>query len=132
MNTIGRHISKMVNLKVVSNKSPWLREAELGGIYVNPISPRRGTLRGKPKSGWISSMQTGQVATQYADAEGNPTMDEMWNPNGSAMAIEGITSEDGRIYGKMGHSERIGDGVFMNIYGDKDIKIFESGVKYFK
>ncbi len=82
---------------------------------------------------WLDKLYAnGQVATQYADAEGNPTMDEMWNPNGSAMAIEGITSEDGRIYGKMGHSERIGDGVFMNIYGDKDIKIFESGVKYFK
>ena len=131
MNTIGRHISKMVNLKVVSNKSPWLREAELGGIYVNPISHGEG--RCVASEEWLDKLYAnGQVATQYADAEGNPTMDEMWNPNGSAMAIEGITSEDGRIYGKMGHSERIGDGVFMNIYGDKDIKIFESGVKYFK
>ncbi len=131
MNTIGRHISKMVNLKVVSNKSPWLREAELGGIYVNPISHGEGRFVASEE--WLDKLYAnGQVATQYADAEGNPTMDEMWNPNGSAMAIEGITSEDGRIYGKMGHSERIGDGVFMNIYGDKDIKIFESGVKYFK
>ena len=131
MNTIGRHISKMVNLKVVSNKSPWLREAELGGIYVNPISHGEGRFVAGEE--WLDKLYAnGQVATQYADAEGNPTMDEMWNPNGSAMAIEGITSEDGRIYGKMGHSERIGDGVFMNIYGDKDIKIFESGVKYFK
>ena len=131
MNTIGRHISKMVNLKVVSNKSPWLREAELGGIYVNPISHGEGRFVASEE--WLDKLyENGQVATQYADAEGNPTMDEMWNPNGSAMAIEGITSEDGRIYGKMGHSERIGDGVFMNIYGDKDIKIFESGVKYFK
>ena len=131
MNTIGRHISKMVNLKVVSNKSPWLREAELGGIYVNPISHGEGRFVASEE--WLDKLYAnGQVATQYADAEGNPTMDEMWNPNGSAMAIEGITSEDGRIYGKMGHSERIGDGVFMNIYGDKDIKIFESGVKKFK
>ena len=131
MNTIGRHISKMVNLKVVSNKSPWLREAELGGIYVNPISHGEGRFVASEE--WLDKLYAnGQVATQYADAEGNPAMDEMWNPNGSAMAIEGITSEDGRIYGKMGHSERIGDGVFMNIYGDKDIKIFESGVKYFK
>ena len=131
MNTIGRHISKMVNLKVVSNKSPWLREAELGGIYVNPISHGEG--RYVASEEWLDKLYAnGQVATQYADAEGNPTMDEMWNPNGSAMAIEGITSEDGRIYGKMGHSERIGDGVFMNIYGQKDIKIFRSGVEYFK
>ena len=131
MNTIGRHISKMVNLKVVSNKSPWLREAELGGVYVNPISHGEGQFVASDE--WIEKLYAnGQVATQYVDAEGNPTMDEAWNPNGSKMAIEGITSEDGRIYGKMGHSERIGDGVFMNIYGDKDIKIFESGVKYFK
>ena len=131
MNTIGRHISKMVNLKVVSNKSPWLREAELGGVYVNPISHGEGQFVASDE--WIEKLYAnGQVATQYVDAEGNPTMDEAWNPNGSRMAIEGITSEDGRIYGKMGHSERIGDGVFMNIYGDKDIKIFESGVKYFK
>ena len=131
MNTIGRHISKMVNLKVVSNKSPWLREAELGGIYVNPISHGEGRFVASEE--WLDKLYAnGQVATQYADAEGNPTMDEMWNPNGSAMAIEGITSEDGRIYGKMGHSERIGDGVFMNIYGQKDIKIFRSGVEYFK
>ncbi|OUP83165.1 UNVERIFIED_ORG: phosphoribosylformylglycinamidine synthase [Lacrimispora saccharolytica] len=131
MNTIGRHISKMVNLKVVSNKSPWLREAELGGIYVNPVSHGEG--RFVASSEWIEKLYAnGQVATQYVDAEGRPTMDEAWNPNGSMMAIEGITSEDGRIYGKMAHSERIGDGVAVNIYGNQDIKIFESGVKYFQ
>ena len=131
MNTIGRHISKMVNLKVVSNKSPWLREAELGGIYVNPVSHGEG--RFVAGSEWIEKLYAnGQVATQYVDAEGRPTMDEAWNPNGSTMAIEGITSEDGRIYGKMAHSERIGDGVAVNIYGNQDIKIFESGVKYFQ
>ncbi len=131
MNTIGRHISKMVNLKVVSNKSPWLREAELGGIYVNPVSHGEG--RFVASSEWIEKLYAnGQVATQYVDTEGRPTMDEAWNPNGSMMAIEGITSEDGRIYGKMAHSERIGDGVAVNIYGNQDIKIFESGVKYFQ
>lgn len=131
MNTIGRHISKMVNLKVVSNKSPWLREAELGGIYVNPVSHGEG--RFVASNEWIEKLYAnGQVATQYVDAEGRPTMDEAWNPNGSMMAIEGITSEDGRIYGKMAHSERIGDGVAVNIYGNQDIKIFESGVKYFQ
>ena len=84
-------------------------------------------------SEWIEKLYAnGQVATQYVDAEGRPTMDEAWNPNGSMMAIEGITSEDGRIYGKMAHSERIGDGVAVNIYGNQDIKIFESGVKYFQ
>ena len=110
---------------------PVASRGRAGGIYVNPISHGEGRFVASEE--WLDKLYAnGQVATQYADAEGNPTMDEMWNPNGSAMAIEGITSEDGRIYGKMGHSERIGDGVFMNIYGDKDIKIFESGVKYFK
>lgn len=131
MNNIGRHISKMAYLKVVSNKSPWLREAELGGIYVNPLSHGEGRFVASDE--WINTLYAnGQVATQYVDPAGNPTMDEEWNPNGSYMAIEGITSMDGRIYGKMGHSERRGDGVAVNIYGEQDMKIFESGVKYFK
>ena len=130
-NTIGRHISKMVNLKVVSNKSPWLREAELGGVYVNPVSHGEGRFVANEE--WIRKLfENGQVATQYVDLEGNATMDEYWNPNGSYMAIEGITSPDGRIFGKMAHSERRGDAVAKNIYGDQDMKIFESGVKYFK
>ena len=130
-NTIGRHISKMVNLKVVSNKSPWLAEAELGGIYVNPVSHGEGRFVASDE--WLKKLfANGQVATQYVDADGNPTMDEYWNPNGSYMAIEGITSPDGRVYGKMAHSERRGDAVAKNIYGEQDMKIFESGVKYFK
>ena len=130
-NTIGRHISKMVNLKVVSNKSPWLREAELGGVYVNPVSHGEGRFVANEE--WLKKLfENGQVATQYVDLEGNATMDEYWNPNGSYMAIEGITSPDGRVFGKMAHSERRGDAVAKNIYGDQDMKIFESGVKYFK
>ena len=131
MNHIGRHISKMASIKVVSNKSPWLQEAALGGVYVNPLSHGEG--RFVASAEWMERLYAnGQVATQYVDLEGHPTMDEEWNPNGSYMAIEGITSPDGRIYGKMGHSERRGDGVAVNIYGDQDIRIFESGVKYFR
>ena len=130
-NTIGRHVSKMVNLKVVSNKSPWLAEAKLGGIYTNPVSHGEGRFVA-PKE-WIDKLfANGQVATQYVDLNGNPTMDEYWNPNGSFMAIEGITSPDGRVYGKMGHAERRGDFVAKNITGEQDLKLFESGVKYFK
>ena len=130
-NTIGRHVSKMVNLKVVSNKSPWLAEAELGGIYVNPVSHGEGRFVASDE--WIAKLfANGQVATQYVDDCGNPTMDEYWNPNGSYMAIEGITSPDGRVYGKMAHSERRGEAVAKNIYGEQDMKIFESGVKYFR
>ena len=131
MNTIGRHISKMVYTKVVSNKSPWLSGAQLGGVYCNPASHGEGRFVANEE--WLEKlMQNGQVATQYVDAAGCPTMDEEWNPNGSYMAIEGITSPDGRILGKMAHSERRGDGVAMNIYGEQDMKVFESGVNYFK
>ena len=130
-NTIGRHVSKMVNLKVVSNKSPWLMGTELGGIYTNPVSHGEG--RFVASAEWLRKLfENGQVATQYVDADGNPTMDEYWNPNGSYMAIEGITSPDGRVYGKMAHSERRGDLVAKNIFGEQDMKIFESGVKYFR
>lgn len=131
MNTIGRHISKMVYTKVVTNKSPWLMGAELGGVYCNPASHGEGRFVANDE--WIKKLfENGQVATQYVDEKGNPTMDEFWNPNGSYMAIEGITSPDGRILGKMAHSERRGEAVAMNIYGEQDLKIFESGVKYFK
>ena len=130
MNTIGRHISKMVYTKVVSNKSPWLAGAELGGVYCNPASHGEGRFVANEE--WLKKLfANGQVATQYVDDKGNPTMDEFWNPNGSYMAIEGITSPDGRMLGKMAHSERRGDAVAMNIYGEQDMKIFESGVKYF-
>ncbi len=131
MNTIGRHISKMVYLKVVSKKSPWLAGAELGGVYCNPASHGEG--RFVASGEWLKKLfANGQVATQYVDDKGNPTMDEFWNPNGSYMAIEGITSPDGRILGKMAHSERRGEAVAKNIYGQQDMKLFESGVKYFK
>ena len=130
-NTIGRHISKMVYTKVVTNKSPWLAQAELGKVYVNPASHGEGRFVASKE--WIDKLfANGQVATQYCDLNGNVSMDEEWNVNGSYAAIEGITSPDGRVLGKMAHSERRGDAVAMNIYGEQDIKIFESGVAYFK
>lgn len=130
-NTIGRHISRMVYTKVVTNQSPWLAEAKLGGVYVNPASHGEGRFVASKE--WIDRLfAKGQVATQYVDLQGNASMDEEWNPNGSYAAIEGITSPDGRIFGKMVHSERRGSGVAINIYGEQDMKIFESGVKYFR
>ncbi len=130
-NTIGRHISKMVYTKVVSNKSPWLQKAELGKVYTNPASHGEGRFVANEE--WLKKLfENGQVATQYCDLAGNITMDEEWNVNGSYASIEGITSPDGRILGKMAHSERRGDGVAVNIYGEQDIQIFESGVEYFK
>ena len=130
-NTIGRHISKMVYTKVVSNKSPWLAQAETGSIYVNPASHGEGRfVAGKE---WLDKLfANGQVATQYVNEAGIPTMDETWNVNGSYMAIEGITSPDGRVFGKMAHAERRGESVAINIYGEQDMKLFESGVAYFK
>jgi phosphoribosylformylglycinamidine synthase len=131
-NTIGRHISKMVYTKVVSNKSPWLAGAELGGVYTNPASHGEGRFVANKE--WLQKLfANGQVATQYCDLDGNICVgDEEWNVNGSYMAIEGITSPDGRVLGKMIHSERRGDSVAVNIYGEQDLKIFESGVAYFK
>ena len=130
-NTIGRHISKMVYTKVVSNKSPWLAQAELGGVYTNPASHGEGRFVANEE--WLKKLfANGQVATQYCDPEGNVTMNEEWNVNGSYCAIEGITSPDGRVLGKMAHSERRDRSVAMNIYGEQDLKIFESGVAYFK
>ena len=130
-NTINRHISKMVYTKVVTNKSPWLAGAELGSVYCNPASHGEGRFVA-PKE-WLDKLfENGQVATQYCDPEGNVSMDEEWNVNGSYMAVEGITSPDGRCLGKMAHSERRGESVAINIYGEQDLKIFESGVKYFK
>ncbi len=129
-NTIGRHISHMVYTKVVTNKSPWLAGTKLGDVYVTPASHGEGRFVA-PKA-WIDKLfANGQVATQYCDPEGNVSMDETWNVNGSYAAIEGITSPDGRILGKMAHCERAGEGVAMNIVGEQDMKLFESGVKYF-
>ena len=130
-NTIGRHISKMVYTKVVTNKSPWLQGADLGGVYTNPASHGEGRFVADEK--WLDQLfANGQVATQYCDPNGVVSMNEEWNVNGSYRAIEGITSPDGRALGKMAHSERRGDSVAVNIYGEQDMKIFESGVKYFK
>ncbi len=130
-NTIGRHISKMVYTKVVTNKSPWLAQAQLGGVYVNPASHGEGRFVASKE--WLDKLfANGQVATQYCDLDGNVSMNEEWNVNGSYMAIEGITSPDGRVLGKMAHSERRADAVAMNIYGEQDLRIFESGVAYFK
>jgi phosphoribosylformylglycinamidine synthase len=121
----------MVYTKVVSNKSPWLQMAELGATYCNPASHGEG--RFVANAEWLKKLQeNGQIATQYVDPFGKASMDEEWNVNGSYMAIEGITSPDGRVFGKMAHSERRGDHIAMNIYGEQDLKIFESGVNYFK
>ena len=131
-NTIGRHISKMVYTKVVSNKSPWLALAELGKTYAIPASHGEGRFVADEE--WLKKLfANGQVATRYVDADGKLCVEnEEWNVNGSYAAIEGITSPDGRVFGKMGHAERRGDSVAINIYGDQDMKIFESGVAYFK
>ncbi len=130
-NTIGRHISKMVYTKVMSNKSPWLQKAKLGGVYCTAASHGEG--RFVASGEWLGKLfENGQVATQYVNEFGVPTMDEAWNPNGSYQAIEGITSPDGRIFGKMAHIERKGEFVAVNIYGEQDMQVFESGVEYFK
>lgn len=130
-NTIGRHISKMVYTKVVSNKSPWLSKAALGGVYTNPASHGEGRFVANEE--WLQKLfANGQVATQYVNEAGVPTMDEEWNINGSYLAVEGITSPDGRVFGKMAHSERRGESVAVNIYGEQDLKLFESGVAYFQ
>ena len=130
-NTINRHISKMVYTKVVSSKSPWLQGAKLGGVYCNPASHGEGRFVA-PKE-WIDKLfANGQVATQYSDQYGNVSMDEEYNVNGSYCSIEGITSPDGRVLGKMAHSERRDIAVAKNIYGEQDIRIFESGVEYFR
>ena len=130
MNSIGRHQSRMVYTKVVTNKSPWLQKATLGGIYAIPASHGEGRFVASKE--WIEKLfANGQVATQYVTLDGTPTMDEDYNVNGSYYAIEGITSPDGRVLGKMAHSERIGEAVAMNIYGDQNQNIFRSGVEYF-
>ncbi len=130
-NTIGRHVSKMVYTKVVSNKSPWLMLAELGGVYTIPASHGEGRFVADNEQ-LAKLFLNGQVATRYCDLDGNISMDEEWNVNGSYCAVEGITSPDGRVFGKMAHVERRGRSVAVNIYGEKDMKIFESGVAYFE
>ena len=130
-NTIGRHISKMVYTKVVSNKSPWLQKAELGKVYTNPASHGEGRFVANDE--WLKKLfENGQVATQYCDEEGNPSMDISINPNGAYCAVEGLLSPDGRVFGKMGHSERIGPALYRNVPGTYDMHLFASAVRYFK
>jgi phosphoribosylformylglycinamidine synthase len=130
-NTVNRHISKMVYTKVVSDKSPWLRGAELGGVYTSPASHGEGRFVATEEV-YRRLYENGQIATRYCDLDGRVTMEEEWNINGSVYAVEGITSPDGRVYGKMCHAERRDRGVAINIYGEQDMQLFESGVEYFK
>ena len=130
-NTIGRHQSKLVRIRVSSNKSPWLRAVNVGDVFTVPISHGEG--RFMATDDWLEKLvANGQIATQYVDLGGNATSDIRFNPNGSVLAIEGITSPDGRVFGKMGHSERIGSGLYKNVPGVFDMKIFRSAVEYFK
>jgi len=130
-NTIGRHVSQMVNTRISSVKSPWLANVNVGDVHIIPVSHGEGRFVA-PKDVLKQLFENGQVFTQYVDFNNNPTMESPFNPNGSMMAIEGIVSKDGRILGKMGHSERQGDNRFKNIYGEMDQLLFESGVNYFK
>ena len=130
-NNIARHQSKIVRTRVASNMSPWLAECNVGDVYNVPISHGEGKFLASDEM-VKKLVEAGQVATQYVDLDGNATYDIDFNPNGSALAIEGITSPDGRVFGKMGHSERVGNGLYRNVVGDYDIKMFKSMVKYFK
>lgn len=130
-NSIARHQSKLVRVRIASNKSPWLAATKVGEIYTVPISHGEG--RFLASEDVIRQLAVnGQVATQYVDLDGHATDDIRYNPNNSAYAIEGITSPDGRVFGKMGHSERIGHGLYQNVDGRYDMKMFESAVRYFK
>lgn len=130
-NTIGRHQSRLVRTRIASNKSPWLAATQVGDVYTVPISHGEGRFLCSDQL--VNELaQNGQIATQYVDLNGEPTDDIRFNPNNSAYAIEGITSPDGRVLGKMGHSERIGNGLYKNVLGEYDMKMFESAVKYFK
>ncbi len=129
-NTIGRHVSRLVATRVASNLSPWLAKVKVGEIYTVAVSHGEGRFAASP--GLLKEMELyGQIATQYVGPDGNPTMETPYNPNGSVMAIEGITSRDGRIFGKMGHDERYASNTFINVPGERDQRIFEAGVEYF-
>ena len=130
-NTIARHQSKLVRTRVCTNKSPWLQGCEVGEIYTVPISHGEGRFFASEELA-MQLAANGQIATQYVDLDGEPTMDTAFNPNGSLFAIEGITSPDGRVLGKMGHSERWQKGLYRNVPGEYDMKLFQSAVKYFK
>ena len=130
-NNISRHVSTLVDVRVASDLSPWLSACKVGEVYKVPVSHGEGKF--VATSAELEKMKAnGQIATQYADLSGRPTMVSPFNPNVSAWAIEGVTSPDGRVLGKMGHSERTGDNLYKNVEGNFDMKIFESGVKYFK
>ena len=130
-NTIGRHASCMVETRVISNLSPWFNNVKVGDVHTITISHGEGRFVANAET--VKRLQqNGQIATQYVDAAGNPSLDIAFNPNGSVDAIEGITSPDGRVLGKMGHSERIGASVAKNVPGDKDQQLFEAGVRYYK
>ena len=130
-NTIARHQSRIVRTRIASNKSPWLSLTNVGDVYSVPISHGEGRFLASEEL--IKQLaENGQIATQYVDLSGNATSDVHFNPNDSMYAIEGITSPDGRVFGKMGHSERIGDGLYKNVPGEYDIRMFEAAVKYFK
>jgi len=129
-NKIGRHISSIADVRVASNLSPWLSGVKVGEVFKQPVSHGEG--RFFASAAHIKRLaEGGQIATQYVNPEGKPTLQSPYNPNGSVLAAEGITSPDGRVFGKMGHSERIGDGLYKNIPGSWDMRIFASGVKYF-
>ena len=130
-NNISRHVSTLVDIRVASNKSPWLSACKVGDVYTVPVSHGEGRIVA-PAAVFEQLKQNGQIATQYCDAAGKPTMRYPFNPNGSLWAIEGITSPDGRVYGKMGHTERAGENLYKNCPGNFDMKLFESGVRYFK
>jgi phosphoribosylformylglycinamidine synthase len=130
-NTIGRHQSQLVRIRIASNRSPWLAATEVGDIFTVPISHGEGRFLASEEM--IRSLaHNGQIATQYVDADGNATDDIRFNPNGSVLAVEGITSPDGRVFGKMGHSERIGRGLYKNVPGAYDMQMFASAVRYFR
>ena len=130
-NTIGRHQSRLVRTRVASNLSPWLMNTKPGEVYTVPISHGEGRFLASEEL--VKQLaENGQIATQYVDLNGNPTADIHFNPNNSVWAVEGITSPDGRVFGKMGHSERTGAGLYRNVPGEYDMKLFRSAVEYFK
>ncbi len=130
-NTIARHQSRIVRTRVASNMSPWLRLTNVGDVYSVPISHGEGRFLASEEL--VRQLAAnGQIATQYVDLQDKATADVHFNPNGSVYAIEGITSPDGRVFGKMGHSERVGSGLYRNVPGNYDIRMFESAVQYFR
>ena len=130
-NHIGRHQSRLVRTRVASNLSPWLSLRQVGDIVTVPISHGEGRFTGSEDL--IRQLaENGQIATQYVDMDGAPTRENPWNPNGSLWAVEGLTSPDGRVFGKMGHSERIGAGLYKNVPGEYDLRLFEAAVRYFR